>query len=485
MTQAEQFVKDTNQQFPEYGGNMSYQDCIYTVTMDYAKKHPDEAVIVGFGYNPAFCTGEEAKTGLQKFRLDELGENGPAIILYAYHCHELTANTKAMEMCNLTPYTPVPAGGDIMKDVNGEYLGAFRETAMCLIDIPVPVEAQMASLKSFQQYYNSLGIVNVHNVSGNGFFPCPIEGAAEMEKNGELTIRLRCSSSISDSRLEDDIKRAIEQNMMYQTEMFAVNTAKFFVDGYMYTIDDWVDIPDYHGSICWRDEETFKKAVADLHFNDIQCHFHIFGDRSSRLTMDAIEEANIKYPNNNLRHSLAHIMFMRDEDKHRMGKYNCVAAMQPFWFMRFPDDYPTPYRMMVGDKINTEMYPYKSLDDAGATIACGSDFPISLTTNPIAAIQYGCTREAPKGYSDVDSLLMPEERVSLDKMIEAVTINVAKENMAEDITGSLEVGKFADFVVLDQDLFKIDLYDIRNTNLLYTYLKGNVIYDASQADYSA
>ncbi|MCF0174569.1 MAG: amidohydrolase [Bacteroidales bacterium] len=481
---AKLFIKDVNARHPENGGKMSYTDCVYAELIDYAKAHPETKIIRAFGYCPSFLEGSDKEVGaIQKYRLDELGEDGPAFLVYSFSGHDVSLNSKAMAMCGIDRNTPTPYGGVIDKDANGEPTGSFHDAALAIADLPLDVEKQIAGLEFFQKQYNAAGIVNVQNVSANGYMPCPLEGAWRLANENKLTIRLRSASGITLAKTRENIDQAYKDHAKYQSEMFAVNTAKFFVDGAFYTLADWPSKPGYHGSCCWGDDEykEFMDAVEELHKNGIQCHFHVYADRAAKLTMDAIENACLKYPGKDLRHTLAHIMTIRPEDIVRMGKYKCVAAMQPSWFVSEGADRQEYLRSMIGDQIKT-MYPYKSMIDAGAIVGGGTDYPVSDAYKPLEGIQIGYTRNnlAVKDINDPKSLLWPEERVTLEQILEAYTLNVAKEMFCEDITGSLEKGKFADFVVLGENLFEIDPVTISKVPVLATYLKGGKIFDANE-----
>ncbi|MCF0177807.1 MAG: amidohydrolase family protein [Bacteroidales bacterium] len=477
---AMEFVKEVNDKHPENGGKMTYTDCVYTVIMDYAKAHPELKVINGIGYAPAFLTGEEQKTGLMKFRLDELGEDGPCIYIYSFSGHDVVANSKCLQYCGVDANTKTPDGGEIARDKNGEPLGTLKDAALCLIKVPESLDQQMQAVKDLQKVYNSVGIVNVQSVSANGYALCPNEGAYKLDKRGELTIRLRGASSITAISTDEDIENAIKDHQKYQGDMFAVNTAKFFVDGAFYTMDPWPSRNDgYHGSCCWGDEQIFKDAVVRLHGAGLQCHFHTYADRAAHMTMDAIEAAYKAYPGKDLRHTLAHLMTILPEDIERMGKYNCVAALQQSWIVKNMGPAGKPMRDSFGDKFFT-MYPMKSFFEAGAIVGGGSDYPVSSEFMPLVGIQIGYTRNiltAPN-MDDPECLLWPEERVSLEQVVEAHTINVAKEMHCEDITGSLEKGKYADFVVLGDNIFSVDPMKISKISVLATYARGQKVFEA-------
>jgi predicted amidohydrolase YtcJ len=151
-----------------------------------------------------------------------------------------------------------------------------------------------------------------------------------------------------------------------------------------------------------------------------------------------------------------------------------VGLPQPFWFRKggFYENIEVPY---LGEERASKEYPMKSLIEAGAVMASSSDFSVTVRFSPLIGIEQGMTR-AMRGSTDPDQILGPEERVSLEEMIASFTINGAYANFLEKETGSLEVGKVADLVVLDQNLFEVPTTEISETNVMMTFLEGKEVY---------
>ena len=151
-----------------------------------------------------------------------------------------------------------------------------------------------------------------------------------------------------------------------------------------------------------------------------------------------------------------------------------VAVPQPFWFSK--DDYyyniQVPY---LGQKRADEEYPMKSFFDEGVVVASSSDYPVTIPCNPLEAIQYGITRSE-FNTTNSSEILWPEERVTLEQMIRSFTINGAYANFLENETGSIEVGKKADLVVLDKNLFEIPVNEINQAKVIMTIFEGEEVF---------
>jgi hypothetical protein len=203
-----------------------------------------------------------------------------------------------------------------------------------------------------------------------------------------------------------------------------------------------------------------------------QVHFHAIGDAAIRYALDAIEEALIQNGQLGNRHHIAHIQMWDPADIPRFAELNVVANFQPLW--AYADEYVTELTIpFIGEKRARWMYPIKTVQDTGAIIAFGSDWSVS-TANPFPEMETAITRKS----ADDDSypVFIPEERIDLETAIVAFTINAAYVNKHEDETGSVEVGKLADLIVIDRNLFEIAPEDISETKVLLTLFAGEPVY---------
>jgi len=472
----------------------------------FAADNPDLPVIQGNGWsNTVF--GEK---GPQKEFLDRLIPDRP-IALASEDGHSLWVNSKALEIAEITKNTPDPQGGAIEKNSEtGEPTGLLKESAMGLVYSKIPdysVEDYMEGLTLFQKTANTVGLTTVHDPLlyhdlGNMQYPSSDNGAQAIEKlrrENRLTLRYRGSwINIPERSAAEQIAAFIEARKKYTDDLFQVNAVKFFADGVIeagtaYLLEPYTNNPDSCGEEFSLDHKAFREAVAAFDKAGFQVHVHAIGDAAIRITLDAFEYAQRVNGKRDSRHSITHLQLVAPEDVKRMAELGVIGLPQPYWFMK--DDYywtiELPY---LGKERADKEYPMKSLMSAGVVMAAASDFPVPSTDpstheetpfmHPLAGIYTGIVRSAPGATTDPgktlkegeSGVLWAEERVSLDDMITSFTINGAYANFLEKETGSIEVGKKADLVVLDNNLFKIPVEGILETKIAMTFLEGKVVY---------
>jgi predicted amidohydrolase YtcJ len=229
-----------------------------------------------------------------------------------------------------------------------------------------------------------------------------------------------------------------------------------FVDGIIenrtaLTVDPYLEAdgrPSESRGIPMIEPELLKAAVRELDQRGFQCHFHAIGDGGVRLALDALSAARDANGDQGHRHHIAHIELIHPDDIRRFTAIGAVANMQPFWAM--DEQQMRELRIPVLGKQRARwQYPFRSLVDAGARMAGGSDWPVT-TANPLLEMEVAITR------TDTDNrdgpALFPEERLTLDEALAAFTLGSAWVNHGETETGSIEVGKLADLAILDRDI---------------------------------
>ena len=228
-------------------------------------------------------------------------------------------------------------------------------------------------------------------------------------------------------------------------------------------------MPGSRGESQWN-QDTLAKLCTALDKNGFQVHVHSIGDAATSLTLDAFDYALKANGKRDARHLITHLQLVAPRDIERFKRLGVMAVPQPFWFQK--DDYyynlQVPY---LGQKRADEEYPMASLFNAGVVVASSSDYPVTIPCNPLKAIQIGITRSRPET-TDPKEVLWPQEKATLEQMISSFTINGAYANFLEKTTGSIEVGKMADLVALDKNLFEIPVTDIINAKVLLTLFEG-------------
>jgi predicted amidohydrolase YtcJ len=218
--------------------------------------------------------------------------------------------------------------------------------------------------------------------------------------------------------------------------------------------------------------EALKRAVTLLDAEGFQVHFHAIGTAAVRQSLDAIEEAINVNGRLGHRHHISHLQMIHPDDVPRFAELDAIANFQPLW--AYNDEYVTELTVpFIGEERAKWMYPIKSVLDTGATVAFGSDWSVS-TANPLPQIETAVTRLSAAG--EDYPVLLPEERIDLESALVAFTINAAFLNRHEDQTGSIEVGKLADIIVLDRNLFDIEPAEISETKVLLTLFGGEPVH---------
>jgi hypothetical protein len=245
--------------------------------------------------------------------------------------------------------------------------------------------------------------------------------------------------------------------------------------GTAYLLEPYAHQPDFRGEPIW-DPELLKETCVILDQEQIQIHLHVIGDAAARITLDALELTLDKNGKWDSRHSITHLHLIDPDDIGRFKDLDIVGLPQPFWFK--VDDYyqelALPY---LGKERADKQYPMQSLIDSGVVMASGSDFPVTIPFDPLIAIQTGITRSTPKKTGG--DVLWPEECSNLEDMIRSFTYNGAYANFLENEVGSLEVGKKADLIILEKNLFEIPVEQIAEVKILLTMVEGNVVYQGS------
>ena len=198
------------------------------------------------------------------------------------------------------------------------------------------------------------------------------------------------------------------------------------------------------------------------------------GDAAIRMSLDALEHAASTRGPADYRHAITHLHLFNPADIPRMAALNVIGVPQPFWFVK-GDYFHTLEARYLGLARAEKEYPMKSLADAGILLAGASDYPVQVPSPPLMGIMLGVTRCEP-GETNPDEILGPEERMTLEEMIEIFTLNGARANFLEHETGSIEVGKKADMVVLEKNLFDIPATEIADTKVMMTIFEGKTVY---------
>lgn len=487
------------------------KDAYLKTIKDFIEENPDLEVYAGGGFmRSAFDV-----VGPRAAWLDEIESEKP-IILSGIDGHSMWVNSKTMELAGITKDTKDPEGGVIQRDpVTGEPSGLLQESAMQLVSELQPEytkEQYKEAILWLQDWLNSLGFTTIFDAIVSMDNPNVYEAYNELANEGKLTLRIRGAWSMYPEMGADKydayVEKGIELSKDFTTPYFQINAFKFFSDQVVeeataYMLEPYSDRTDgWRGIKVWDDD-----VLADLYTKidkaGFQLHTHQIGDAAATYALDATEKAVKANGVRDSRHTLAHNQFMSPEDMKRMSDLKMNAIIAPYW-MAMDDYYWEIYKPMLGDERVNNMYPAKSLFDAGVNTAIHSDF--SVTEPDPGWLFYGAvTRTLPQKMYDAwygadstfgrttdinapvtDGLIGPlqqhKERLTLAQAVKAATYNGAYANFLEKETGSVEVGKAADLMLFKDDLFKIEVEDLANVLPMMTFFDGKVVYDEKDAE---
>ncbi len=439
----------------------------------YAAAHPDAPWILGGGWSmAAFGPGAMPSRTI----LDELVPDRP-VYLSSRDGHTGWANSAALAIAGVTRDTPDPADGRIDREPGtGEPIGSLQEGAMKLVTRHVPpetLEARVAGLQFAVTRLNGYGITSIQDASVD---EDALEAYRVLEDRGELSLRVVAALWWDRDRDMGQVPELIALRDRYTGGLIDARTVKIFQDGvienYTAALLEPYLVPSGTRGMPMVEPELLKRIVTRLDAAGFQVHFHAIGDAAVRQCLDAVEAAVIRNGRRGHRHHIAHLQLIDPADLPRFGELEVVANFQPLW--AYADDYITELTIpFIGERRARWLYPIRSVIDGSGRVAFGSDWSVS-TANPFHEIETAITRQDPVG--EAAPPLNPEERIDLATAIEAFTIDAAFVNRRETETGSIEVGKVADLVVLDQNLLEVKPEDISETKAVLTLFAGRPVH---------
>lgn len=449
----------------------------------YVAAHPGNGWVLGRGW--AYSVFGAAALPNKKL-LDAIIADRPALFT-AYDGHTTWANSKALEMAGITRDTPNPLNGIIVRDPQtGEATGALKERASQLVRKIVPElsrEERLAALRQGLEEASRLGVVRIHSAGGDF---ADLDLYDELRRNGQLSARMYISYFLDPPELTPEKIDLIEQaRKKYTDPMLSAGVVKTMLDGVVEShtavmLTPYSDDPSINGKMFWEPAK-YKAAIAELDRRGLQIFTHAIGEGAVRLALDAYEAAAKTNGTKDARHRVEHIETATAQDIPRFGSLGVIASMQPLH--AYPDDNAlNVWARNAGPERASRAFSWQSIARSGGRLAYGSDWPV-VTLSPWEGVQNAVTRE------DVDGNppggWVPSQRVSLAQAIEAYTLGAAFAGHREKTEGSLEAGKVADLILLDQNLFELDPLKIGKTQVLLTIVDGKAVYQAPSWTHSA
>ncbi|MGV9414205.1 amidohydrolase [Nocardia sp. NPDC003693] len=441
---------------------------------DYAAANPHREWITGSGWSLESFPGGLPTRDL----LDAVVADRPVYLVNRDH-HGAWANTRALELAGITADTPDPADGRIERESGGVPSGMLQEGAMTLVEQvlpPITHAERVDGILRAQRTLHALGITAWQEaiVSVDG---TPFDCAAaylDAAERGLLTARVSGAQWWDRERDAEQIPDMLLRRKRFAAERFRLDTVKIMQDGIAenYTAAMIDQYRDHRGcctgnaGISFVDPIALREYVTELDANDFQVHFHALGDRAVREVLDALEAARTTNGPRGNRHHLAHLQTLHATDIARFQPLGAIANLQPQWAAHEPqlDELTLPF---LGGDAATRQYLFGDLARAGATLACGSDWPVS-SPDPLEGVHVAVNRVTP---GSALPPLLPDQRLDLMTALAAYTAGSAHVLRSPD-TGTLRRGALADVVVLDRNPFEGAAEEIANTKVVQTFVGG-------------
>jgi predicted amidohydrolase YtcJ len=439
---------------------------------DYAAAHPKDVWITGGGWQYECFPDHRLPT---RFDIDAVVKDRP-VFLSAYDGHTAWVNSRALQIANVGLHTHFTGFGQLVADAKtGEPTGCLKETAQSLVSkfIPEPSrEKKLAALEQGLKLATSLGITSIQNASGDAELLSLFD---ELERQHKLILRVNVALSVPPSMQDDAIDHLLELKQNYHGPRLHAGAVKFVLDGVIEShtaamLAPYSDGSNTSGKPAWA-QDAYNHMVVLCDSGGFQILTHAIGDRSVRMALDAYEEARKMNGPHGARFRIEHIETISPVDIPRFAKLGVIASMQPIHADPGTVDV---WSKAVGPERLKLAFPWRSLEEAGARLVFSSDWPATISCDPIRGLHNAVNRQTIDGKPPGGWI--PAQRVSIESAVRAYTVTGAYASLEEKIKGKLKPGMLADIAVLSQDLFSIPPADIYKTKVELTIFDGQVVF---------
>ena len=452
----------------------------------YVRANPGSGWITGGGWSmEAFPGGVPTAAGL-----DALVPDRP-VFLPNRDGHGAWVNTRALTLAGIDASTPDPADGRIERDADGKPVGMLQEGAAGLVSRLVPPATEEDwdhALLAGQARLLSAGITGwqdaiVGHLNGSGD---PLPAYLRAAQAGRLLANVVGALWWDRDRGIGQLPELLERRRAGREGRFRPTSVKMMLDGVAENHTAAMLEPYLDGAGCQSDVSgldfidpgQLPRFVTALDGEGFQVHFHALGDRAVRHALDAVAAAR-RENGTGQRHHLAHLQVVHPDDIRRFAELSATANIQPLWAAHEPqmDELTIPF---LGDRRAGWQYPFRSLQDSGAALCAGSDWPVS-SPDPLWGAHVAVTRTLPAAVgSDRRDPFLPEQRLELASILAAYTSGSARVNGLENMTGAVRDGLDADFAVVDADLSHIADDEIGQAVVAQTWIRGELAYQRGQ-----
>jgi predicted amidohydrolase YtcJ len=410
--------------------------------------------------------------------IDAVTPNNPVWVNRS-DAHMCLANALAMKLAGISKDTPDVPGGVIVRDRDGNPTGIFKDAAKDLIErvIPPPSDAQVdAALLAAQAYALDNGVTSVQDMGFTGTKAADMQalivrGYQRLIAQGKWKVRVSARFPL------DHYQRLADLGLMtnFGNDTLVIGSLKAFADGSLGSGTAWFFEP-YDDAPGNSGLPTGQLAHVDQFYSDLKAAdragmhvtVHAIGDRANKVILDLYQRLEEENGPSDRRLRIEHAQHLRPEDVPRFAQLHVIASVQPYHCI---DDGRWAEKRILHKRAGTT-YAFKSLLDAGTTLAFGSDWFVA-PIDPMAGIYAATTRRTLDG-KNPDGWI-PEQKITVAQSVHAYTIGSAYAESQDDIKGSIAVGKLADFAVLSQDIFHMDPIEIAKVKVVLTAVGGEIV----------
>ncbi|MFO1414278.1 MAG: amidohydrolase [Burkholderiales bacterium] len=464
------------------------KDAILARVREYVAKTSGTDVLRGFGWNPS-----EIKPS--RDWLDPITGNRP-MYLISFDSHDVWFNTAAMNAAGIDANTPDPDPGSqyFVRGSDGVPTGyGVEASAVMRVTVPLglfsPTTVHASQARTLDpapswgvtSLFNAGVIVGAHSQDGQWVY----EEFLERDRAGKLPLRIGgCFWTREDT---NDPKMIVDNlimwNRTFKSEHLKVDICKLWADGTVLSrgallLEPFADRKDEYGRMTFTKKAILAQALATQKAG-FDMHIHVDADGSARTVLDVYEEVRKTLGPGGRRHTIAHNSTVHPQDIPRYKQLGLIANCSPMWGTNYNGNYIESFNKLLGpQRVEEEIFPYGDLVRSGAIVTYGNDAPgIEIVDSPpLMNLEAAVTRKRP-GYPD-DPVFVARQKVTLAQALQCYTLNGAYQMRMEDEVGSIAVGKKADLVFLEKDLFKIPADRIHSTKVMQTLMDGKVTHSA-------
>ena len=440
---------------------------ISTLVLQNVEQASEEAWIQGHGWDQNHWDVKEFPT---QVALDDVSPDHP-VFLTRVDLHAGWANTKAMELAGVTPEMEDPDGGEIVRDEDGKPTGIFIDNAMGLITDKIPPPSDEKRWEAFRRAQRAClenGITSFHDA---GVDEATIDLYRQADEHDELKVRIYAMIWGSDEKL---LERYFSHKPLISPRL-TIRSVKLLVDGALGSrgaamLDGYSDRPEWTGLMILSEEDIYRISDRALTAG-YQVAAHAIGDRANRETLNAFEKAFAKHGEaSDPRFRIEHAQILDRADIRRFAQLGVVAAMQG---VHATSDMPWIAERVGEDRTAEGAYVWAKLLGSGVRIANGTDAPVE-SLSALDCFYASITRQDKNG--EPENGWYPEHRMSRQQALRSYTLDAAYAAFEENEKGSIEPGKLADITVVSKDIMTVQPRDILNTEILYTIIGGEVVF---------